>query len=333
MAGLSSREAPPATCRDNRPRRVSEGLVPKNSVVICAHNPRPDYLERTLAALRAQTLPRDAWELLLIDNASTEPLSELHSLDWHPTGRHIRELQLGLTPARLRGIAEADGDLLVFVDDDNVLAPDFLAEAVRIGETHPFLGAWGGSALGEFDTEPESWTRPYLHELTIREVRRPVWSSNIEDLTCVPFGAGLCIRKAVAERYAAALEASSDRKSLGRRGASLMSGEDLDMVLMCPALGLGFGLFPELTLQHLIPPARHQEDYLARLVYAKAFSQQVLMAAHAKPKPAPSWPSVALNLARTFAKGGRRHARMAWSRVSGHRAALRQLATGAVEGV
>ena len=313
----------------------SEGSVPRNSVVICAHNPRADYLERTLEALRAQTLAVADWELLLVDNASTEPLSTRFSLDWHPAGRHIVEMQLGLTPARLRGIAEAVGDLLIFVDDDNVLAHDFLEQAVRIGETHPFLGAWGGSAIGAFDTEPASWTRPYLHELTIREVTKPVWSSNIADLTCVPFGAGLCIRKIVAEQYAAALATDGGRQSLGRRGASLMSGEDLDMVLTCPALGLGFGLFPELTLKHLIPTARHQEDYLARLVYAKAYSQQILLAARSSARPAPSWPRMALGLARSFATGGRRHARMTWSRLAGHRAATSRLETGggAVEGV
>ena len=307
--------------------------MPRNSVIICAHDPRADYLERTLAALRDQTLPANDWELLLVDNASAEPLSERFDIGWHPAGRHVRELELGLTPARLRGIAEAAGDLLIFVDDDNVLASDFLANAVRLADTHAFLGAWGGSALGEFDTEPEGWTRSYLHELTIREVAAPVWSNNIEDMSAVPFGAGLCIRKAVAERYAAALREKTDRKQLGRKGSSLMSGEDMDMVLMCRELGLGFGLFPELTLKHLIPPARHQEDYLARLLYAKSFSQQVLLAAHSKPKPAPSWPRVALSLARAFSHGGRRHARMAWARLAGHRAALRQLGAGAIEGV
>lgn len=302
------------------------------SVVICAHNPRPDYLARTLAALKAQTLPLAAWELLVVDNASTEPLADRFDLSWHPAGRHVREMELGLTPARLKGLAEARSDLLVFVDDDNVLAADFLAEAVRIGARHPFLGAWGGSALGEFEEKPEAWAEPHLHELTIREVRHAVWSNNVEDLAAVPFGAGLCIRRSVALRYAEALRGTADRRQLGRRGASLMSGEDMDMVLVCRELGLGFGLFPELSLKHLIPPARHREEYLARLVYAKAFSLQVLLAAHATPKPAPSWPRMAINLARAFAAGGRRNARIAWARLAGHRAALRQLAAGAVEG-
>src|SRR5688572_8492222 len=99
------------------------------SVIICAHNPRPHYLRRVLEALRAQTLPLEKWELLLVDNASAEPLSGRVDLTWHPNARHIHEMSLGLTHARLRGIVEAGAGLLVFVDDDNVLKIDYLEYA------------------------------------------------------------------------------------------------------------------------------------------------------------------------------------------------------------
>ena len=92
------------------------------SVIICCHNPRSDYLERVLEALQAQTLSTNNWELLVVDNASENPVSASHNISWHPNARHVREENLGLTRARLRGIAESKADLLVFVDDDNVLA-------------------------------------------------------------------------------------------------------------------------------------------------------------------------------------------------------------------
>ena len=98
--------------------------MPAIAVIICTHNPRPDYLTRVLDALKAQTLPKEEWELLLVDNASTERLAETWELSWHPRARQIREDELGLTPARLRGIRESGGDCLVFVDDDNVLTTD-----------------------------------------------------------------------------------------------------------------------------------------------------------------------------------------------------------------
>ena len=59
------------------------------SVVICTHNPRQNYLERTLDSLRAQTLPSHKWELILVDNASREPVADKCDLTWHPRGRHI----------------------------------------------------------------------------------------------------------------------------------------------------------------------------------------------------------------------------------------------------
>ena len=46
------------------------------SVIICTHNPRVDYLYSVLNALQQQTLSHDQWELILVDNASQDVLSE-----------------------------------------------------------------------------------------------------------------------------------------------------------------------------------------------------------------------------------------------------------------
>src|SRR5215216_3255811 len=99
---------------------------PELSVIICTHNPRREYLERALAGLAAQTLPRDQWELVLVDNASNPPLEPWFDVSREPKPRLIQETQLGLTHARLRGVRESSGEIIVFVDDDNVLAPDYL---------------------------------------------------------------------------------------------------------------------------------------------------------------------------------------------------------------
>src|SRR5262245_3180408 len=96
------------------------------SVVICTHNPRLDYLRRALDGLKAQALPRDRWELLVVDNASDTAPVAAADLAWHPRAAVVREDVLGLTAARVRGIAATNGDLVVFVDDDNIVAPDYL---------------------------------------------------------------------------------------------------------------------------------------------------------------------------------------------------------------
>src|SRR4030095_1866009 len=104
--------------------------IPRLSVAICTHNPRADYFARTLDGLRAQTLSRNEWELLIVDNASAPPLAP--DLSWHPRGRIVREERAGLTPARTCAIRSTIADLIVFVDDDNVLAPDYLALCLEI---------------------------------------------------------------------------------------------------------------------------------------------------------------------------------------------------------
>jgi len=204
----------------------------------------------------------------LIDNASRESLERAWDLTWHPNARHLREDELGLTPARLRGIQEAQGSLLIFVDDDNVLVPNYLEEALRIETEWPILGAWGGDIVGEFETQPEPWTHPYLGYLCINECKEIRWSNNPEDVSALPLGAGLCIRAEVANAYARQQAAIAPERMLDRKGSSLMSGGDVDMVLFCRKFGLGFGRFPGLSLIHLISARRLTENYLLELVRA-----------------------------------------------------------------
>src|SRR6476619_3118545 len=113
--------------------------MPDISVILCAHNPRADYLERTLGGLQKQSLSREQWELLVVDNASSFKLADRCDLSWHRQGRHLLENALGLMAARFLGIAESRGRLLVFVDDDNVLAPDFLEQAWAIYRRYPHV--------------------------------------------------------------------------------------------------------------------------------------------------------------------------------------------------
>lgn len=166
--------------------------MPDIAVIICTHNPRPDYLRRTLDALEAQTLPRQRWELLLVDNASSDPVASHCDLSWHPHARHIREDELGLAAARLRGIREAAGDLLVFVDDDNLLAENYLQLALEIGAKLPHIGVWGGQVHPIFEAPPPAWVASYLNLLACREFQFDRWS-NIRATTKAFLAAPECV--------------------------------------------------------------------------------------------------------------------------------------------
>src|SRR5437660_2823078 len=169
------------------------------TVLICAHNPRPASLTRVLDALRAQTFPLNQWELLLIDNGSAPPLANRFDLSWHPRARHLREEQLGRTKALLRGIAAASAPILVTVDDDNVLASDYLQNVNSIAGANPELGVWGGNVALQFEQPPPEWTRPYWPFLAERSVTTDAMVCDREMSPPLPVGAGCCVRKEVAE--------------------------------------------------------------------------------------------------------------------------------------
>jgi glycosyltransferase involved in cell wall biosynthesis len=252
----------------------------KLSVIICTHNPRPDYLSRTLAGLRAQTLPADEWELLLIDNASSPELATAVSLKWHPNARHLREDVLGLTPARLRGIQEAQGRLLVFVDDDNLLDRDYLANAIGIYEDYPFLGAFGGSVEAEFEVEPPSSIKPYLGGLAIRKTVSDHWSNARKWSEATPVGAGMCVRREVARLYLERVRNDPLRLALDRQGKSLGAGGDADLAWTSSSLNKGTGCFARLRLTHLISKDRLTESYIERLNTGFAYAEEILTYEH-----------------------------------------------------
>jgi glycosyltransferase involved in cell wall biosynthesis len=268
----------------------------KLSVIIPAHNPDPGRLARTLAALRGQTLPASSWETVLVDNASSIPLCAATWAGQAPENcRIVREDRLGLTAARLRGFAEGTGELFILVDDDNVLAPDYLAAAAARFAADPLLGAAGGPSRPEFAAEPPAWTREFDGLLALRDLGpEPRWASWQDPAPrqypeCAPIGAGMVLRRSAAEAYARAAAQDPRRRAFDRAGTRLTSGGDNDLVLTVLGAGLAVAYFPELSLLHLIPPARSRRDYLGALNRAIARSWVGVLALHG----IIIWPAVA----------------------------------------
>jgi glycosyltransferase involved in cell wall biosynthesis len=246
------------------------------SVIVCTRNPRGDYLHRVLDALKAQTLPKSNWELLVVDNASNERLADSLQLSWHPRARHIREDNLGLTSARLRGITEACGELLVFVDDDNVLAQDFLENARALCSQRPDLGAFGaGSLEPEFEVRPPSEILSRVRLLALRTVSSARWTKNTQEFGTIPWGAGLCVIRSVANSYRQSVENLDVTIPLDRKGEELFSGGDDLFSWIAASVGFDFGIFPELRVTHLIAADRLSRAYFLRLIKDHTYSNFV----------------------------------------------------------
>jgi hypothetical protein len=239
------------------------------TVALCTHNPRKEFIEETLAALRAQTLPLADWSLLLIDNASNPPLAGCLDLSWHPHARIVVEEKLGVANARLRALREASASgsqLLLFVDDDNILAPDYLAHGLRISTERPELGCWGGQLIARFLVPPPSWLPNYQKYLAIYPLDSAIVSTQVGHYDGIPPSAGAFVRRPVWEKYLQISHTHPLREILGPKGTIRVGGEDMDLMLTSMDIGLGFGRFPELKLEHLMPAGRLTPEYMEGLL-------------------------------------------------------------------
>jgi glycosyltransferase involved in cell wall biosynthesis len=261
---------------------------PALSVIICTHSPRADYLARTLVGLRQQIASASEWELIVVDNAPRVPLDPATATTGHPDARVICEPEVGLTAARLRGIEEARAEVLVFVDDDNILAPDYLARVLALSQGWSMLGVWGcGHYSPEWEIPPPAAFSEYIRYLAVHRAPRDRWSNQPFDYAATPAGAGLCVRAPVARRYAHHVRTDPRRKLLGRTGGHLAGCEDFDLALTATDLGFGTGVFTALAMTHLMPRHRIEEPYLLRLVEGHACSTVILMALRDQKLPPP----------------------------------------------
>ncbi|HPF90937.1 MAG TPA: glycosyltransferase [Flavobacteriales bacterium] len=250
------------------------------AVVICTHDPQLDQLERTLDSLRGQDLPMEQWELLVVDNASTNGSLQRIDIGWHPRARIVQESRLGLTMARIRGIQETGSDLLLFVDDDNVLAPDYLSRTLGIAKREPQLGVFGAGVLEpEYEVAPAPDLLPYTTMLALRTVPSASWSNDPQDAV-IPWGAGMAVKRDVAREYARIIMDDPQKQRLDRAGNTLNSCGDDEFSWVACEMGYGKGIFPELRVRHLISRSRVDRGYLLRLAEGHAFSRTFLRHLH-----------------------------------------------------
>ncbi|MEL7487121.1 MAG: glycosyltransferase [Pseudomonadota bacterium] len=253
---------------------------PELSVILCTYNPRPDLIARALRAVSRQTLPTRDYELIVVDNNSSPPLdhARLERLAGRPV-RVVTELRQGLTFARVGGIDAAQADVICFIDDDNEIAETYLEHVLEIARAEPALGVFGGVADGVLERKPGRAMRGFLPFLGVRdEGRDPLTGSGEGWGPWEPIGAGLCVRRDIAEGYVAFVENTDSAGGLGRRGNALLSGEDSLISRIAHRKGYLCGYRPQLYLRHHITAPRLTYRYMARLMTGHGRSYVLLEA-------------------------------------------------------
>jgi glycosyltransferase involved in cell wall biosynthesis len=249
-------------------------------------------LVEVLEALLQQSLPAQFFEVLLIDNASdrvdlpalTADLATARNLKL----RLLTEPRLGLSHARRCGILAASSSLLVLVDDDNLLDPDFLQCAVDLALSHPHTGCFGGRVRPRFEQPLLPWQAEFQALLALVDHGPQTLhfsASNFAEQRCypgfAPVGAGMVLKRSAARAWMQLDAARPAAQRLSdRSGSNAASSGDNDIVLCALRSGFDVAYFPQLQLTHLIPSARLQRDSLGRLNRGIQCSWQRLLQLH-----------------------------------------------------
>jgi glycosyltransferase involved in cell wall biosynthesis len=236
-------------------------IKPVYTVALCTHN-HLDRLRRTLADLAAITSPRAPWELLIVDNGCTDGTTEyLVNRQWlQPAAavRVVREDRLGLSHARNRAIAEAEGDYIVFIDDDETPDADWLCAYERcIEREHP--DAMGGAIDVLFvDGERPHWLQDELLGF-IGKLSHGEDAHLLTDPSTPIFGGNFGFRKAVFERI------GLFDSELGRRGTANIGGEDTEIYRRLLATGCKVFWIPDSVIYHRIESVKLRRRYFLDL--------------------------------------------------------------------
>ncbi len=228
------------------------------SVIVVTYNPRWDLLDWALDSLEGQTLSKQQFEVVIVDNNSTPPLTEERlNKGRHLNIRLLREPRQGNTFARCLGISEAHHELCVFVDDDNHLDADYLENARRIASQQPTLGAFGGLARPVLEAPLASWKAGLLPYLGIRDFGETEITSNKDEWgKWEPIGAGMVFRRDVGLEFVRWVAKAEYASLLGRKGTKLMSGEDSLLARTAYRLGYFCSYQPELKMSHCMKAKR-----------------------------------------------------------------------------
>lgn len=247
------------------------------TVLIATYN-RAALLDETLASLaRMRVSPTLRWDVIVIDNNSTDgarAVVERHVADFPVRLRYLFEARQGRSSALNAGIAQAEGSVLAFTDDDVQVVDGWLdaASAPLLGSASPVAYS-GGPVRPIWGAEPPPWLdltngalwgtiaiQDHGPEPFVYEARRKV-----------PLGANMATRRDLFQQI------GGFRADLGRTGGRLVLGQEVpELLLRARSAGLRGIYVPAMEVRHHIPAQRLTPAYFRTWWFGKGVSRAAL---------------------------------------------------------
>jgi glycosyltransferase involved in cell wall biosynthesis len=237
------------------------------SVVICAYN-AAERLPETLRHLSKLDYDTENWELIVVDNCSTDRSGDTARILWASFGspvlmRVVSELKPGLSNARWTGVGAATGEIIVFCDDDNWLAQDYLIRADEAFNTFGERIILGGASTPIFEcqmNEVPAFFFSYAQYYAIGA--QSIQTCDVTLSRGWLMGAGLVApRKAFAELKNAGFK----QLLVDRKGTSLTGGGDVELCYALSLLRWRLISLHNLKFQHLVSQTKLTPEYLKKM--------------------------------------------------------------------
>lgn len=139
---------------------------PHISLIICTYN-RAKFIGDALESLCNQSLPRERFEVIIVNNNSTDGTEEvcLNFIKTHPEldCKYVVETSQGLSFARNRGLRESKFEIITYIDDDAFAKPDFLEQIADYFNENPQTAGVGGKVIPRYETAEPAWMNKWLY--------------------------------------------------------------------------------------------------------------------------------------------------------------------------
>lgn len=233
----------------------------KVSVIICSYN-REAYIINALESLYNQTLNKSLFEVLVVDNNSTDNTQQVCTeyLATHTDANfyYVTEPNQGASFARNTGAALAKSNVLVFMDDDAVAYPDYLEKTVDFFNANPEASALGGRIIPKYIPEEPKWMSHFVSSL--------IGNFNYSN-DAVQFAPG----KYPLESNMAVLKKDFDSiggfniNLPGVKGTLRIGGEGKEFFLKLQNAGKKFYYDPLIIVDHVVEVKKLTREYMYRV--------------------------------------------------------------------
>lgn len=240
------------------------------SIIISTYNNAVSLI-RTLNSVAKQDADKAIWECVVVNNNSTDNTAEMVAAFAKEHSdiniKLVDEAQQGLSYARNRGIAEAEGQFLAFIDDDETINEGFVSAYLDLFHNH---GAFAGAGVLKvrYDSARPKWMSYYTEKMIANPLNL---GKEIITITSSvnPTGGNMAFNREIFRLY------GGFDTNLGRKGNELSGGEENDMFQRLRDLGERVFYTPHAIAYHHIADRKLTPEYFDKLSYGVGVSKRI----------------------------------------------------------